>query len=294
VLNKWHVLLASVGVASALVAFSDTSAHEVDYEAVKNAIAALLKNESYDDGSYGPVFVRLAWHCAGTYDKNDQSGGSNGGTMRFEPESQHGANAGLGVARDLLEPLMAQFPGLTYADLYTLAGVVAIESLGGPKIPWTHGRTDATSGESCPPNGRLPDAVQGQDHIRDIFYRMGFNDREIVALCGAHALGRCHRDRSGFEGPWTASPTHFSNDYYVQLLERTWTERQWDGPKQFEDEHKQLMMLPADLSLLQDEQFSVWVRAYAEDQDLFFADFAEAFGKLLALGAPQVCIHAHK
>ena len=50
--------------------------------------------------------------------------------------------------------------------------------------------------------------------IRDIFYRMGFNDQEIVALAGAHALGRCHADRSGFDGPWTRSPTTFSNDYF--------------------------------------------------------------------------------
>jgi cytochrome c peroxidase len=53
-----------------------------------------------------------------------------------------------------------------------------------------------------PPNGRLPDAAQGASHVRDIFYRMGFNDQEIVALSGAHSLGRCHTDRSGFSGPW--------------------------------------------------------------------------------------------
>ena len=50
------------------------------------------------------------------------------------------------------------------------------------------------------PSNRLPDASQGANHLRDIFYRMGFNDQEIVALAGAHALGRCHTDRSGFSG----------------------------------------------------------------------------------------------
>ena len=56
------------------------------------------------------------------------------------------------------------------------------------------------------------------DHIRDIFYRMGWNDQEIVALSGAHALGRCHPDRSGFKGPWTPSPTLMTNDYFKRLL----------------------------------------------------------------------------
>lgn len=57
------------------------------------------------------------------------------------------------------------------------------------------------------------------DHIRDIFYRMGWSDQEIVALSGAHALGRCHPDRSGFKGPWTPSPTLMTNDYFKRLLD---------------------------------------------------------------------------
>lgn len=63
--------------------------------------------------------------------------------------------------------------------------------------------------ENCTPDGRLPDGDKGADHIRKIFYRMGFNDNEIVALSGAHALGRCHTDRSGFEGPWQVSLVRF-------------------------------------------------------------------------------------
>jgi catalase (peroxidase I) len=60
---------------------------------------------------------------------------------------------------------------------------------------------------------------QAQDHLRIIFNRMGFNDQEIVALSGAHALG-CHTDRSGFEGPWQFSPTTFSNEYFRLLYVR--------------------------------------------------------------------------
>ncbi|RKO89782.1 heme peroxidase, partial [Blyttiomyces helicus] len=201
------------------------------YTEVYSAIASLLDANDYDDGSYGPVLVRLAWHAAGTYDIETKTGGSNGATMRFAPEAAHGGNAGLAVARDLLAPLKEKFPEISYADLWSLAGVVAIQEMGGPTIKWRPGRTDATI-EKCTPDGRLPDASQTQDHLRKIFYRQGFNDQEIVALSGAHALGRCHTDRSGFEGPWTFAPTTFSNDYFKKLLEEKWVDRKWSGPKQ--------------------------------------------------------------
>ena len=77
-----------------------------DYQKVYNTIAKLLgEKDNYDDGSYGPVLVRLAWHCSGTYDKETGTGGSNGATMRFAPEGDHGANAGLKAARDFLDPV---------------------------------------------------------------------------------------------------------------------------------------------------------------------------------------------
>jgi cytochrome c peroxidase len=77
-----------------------------DYQKVYDKIAHLLvEKDEYDDGSYGPVLVRLAWHASGTYDVNTGTGGSNGATMRFAPESDHGANAGLNHARDFLEPV---------------------------------------------------------------------------------------------------------------------------------------------------------------------------------------------
>ncbi|KAI9348435.1 peroxidase [Zopfochytrium polystomum] len=258
----------------------------LDYQEVYNAIADLLDNADYDDGSYGPVLVRLAWHASGTYDKNSKTGGSNGATMRFDPEASHGANAGLAVARKLLEPIKAKFPQISYSDLWTLAGVVAIQEMGGPVIPWRPGRADAETAAACTPDGRLPDAAKGQDHIRDIFYRMGFNDQEIVALAGAHALGRCHTDRSGFEGPWTRSPITFSNDYFKNLLQERWTERKWSGPKQFADKTGDLMMLPADIAFIKDRSFYKYVTTYAKDSDAFFKDFSAAFGKLLELGVP--------
>jgi cytochrome c peroxidase len=77
-----------------------------DYQKVYDTIAQkLIDEDDYDDGSYGPVLLRLAWHCSGTYDAETKTGGSNGATMRFAPESAHDANAGLKAARDFLEPI---------------------------------------------------------------------------------------------------------------------------------------------------------------------------------------------
>lgn len=111
--------------------------------------------------------------------------------------------------------------------------------MGGPTIVWRPGRRDAKDGSECTPDGRLPDADKGQvgatiRHVREIFDRQGFSDREMVALIGAHALGRCYPNRSGYSGPWTRAPTTFSNLYFKELLENTWTLKRWDGPDQFE------------------------------------------------------------
>ncbi|KAL2808858.1 heme peroxidase [Aspergillus granulosus] len=258
-----------------------------DYQKVYNAIADRLANETdYDDGSYGPVLVRLAWHASGTYDKETGTGGSNGATMRFAPESDHGANAGLKIARDFLEPIKAQFPWITYSDLWTLAGSCAIQELGGPVIPWRPGRQDRDVA-ACTPDGRLPDASKSHDHIREIFGRMGFNDQEMVALCGAHALGRAHTDRSGFEGPWDFSPTVFTNEFFKLLVDEKWQQRKWNGPTQFTDKTtKTLMMLPTDIALVKDKEFKKHVDRYAKDSDVFFKEFSDVFVKLLELGVP--------
>jgi len=180
---------------------------------------------------------------------------------------------------------MEAHPEITHADLYTLAGCVAIEFLGGPKIPFNMGRSDHDNGSKCPANGRLPDAAQGADHLRKVFgERMGFSDQEIVALSGAHTLGRCHRARSGFDGPWTTHPLRFDNEYFRNLVNLEWQQKKWNGPPQFEDTATgSLMMLPTDIALVKDDKFKPWVELYARDQEAFFRDFASAYGKLLGM-----------
>ncbi|CAE6416268.1 unnamed protein product [Rhizoctonia solani] len=276
---------AAKGAAQSVKVATNFVPKKEDYQKVYNRIAEIL-DADYDDGSYGPVFVRLAWHSSGTYDKDTKTGGSNYATMRFEPEALHGANNGLDIARAKMEEVKKEFPWISYGDLWTLGGVAALQEMDGPKIPWRPGRIDGFAKDATP-DGRLPDATQGANHLRNIFYRMGFNDQEIVALSGAHALGRCHRDRSGFDGPWTFSPTTLTNEYYKLLLNEKWQWRKWDGPKQLEDKTtKSLMMLPTDMVLVQDKKFKPWVQKYAESQDVFFKDFSEAVVRLFELGVP--------
>ncbi|ONM22685.1 L-ascorbate peroxidase 2 cytosolic [Zea mays] len=100
-----------------------------------------------------------------------------------------------------------------------------------------------------PPEGRLPDATKGSDHLRQVFGKqMGLSDQDIVALSGGHTLGRCHKERSGFEGAWTTNPLVFDNSYFKELL---------SGDKEG------LLQLPSDKALLSDPVFRPLVEKYA-------------------------------
>ncbi|KAM4078177.1 hypothetical protein ACJW30_09G017200 [Castanea mollissima] len=204
-----------------------------------------------------PIILRVAWHSAGTFDVKTKTGGPFG-TIRHPEVLAHGANNGLEIAVSLLEPIKEQFPILSYADFYQLAGVVAVEITGGPEIPFHPGRPDKTE---LPP--------EGSDHLRDVFGHMGLSDKDIVALSGGHTLGRCHKERSGFEGPWTANPLIFDNSYFKELLS---------------GEKEGLIQLPSDKALLEDPVFRPLVEKYAADEDAFFADYADAHLKLSELG----------
>ncbi len=124
--------LAGAGVGYAVGALGGETK---DYDAVRAAIADMIDSDpNFDDGSKGPLYVRLAWHASGTWDAKSKTGGSNGATMRFNPEAKWGANAGLGLARADMDKIKAKFPWISHADLWTLAGSVAIEHMGGPKV----------------------------------------------------------------------------------------------------------------------------------------------------------------
>jgi len=314
----------------------------VNYGAVRRELRLLMDNPSWDDGSLAPIFIRLAWHSSGTYDKESGTGGSNGAGMRFATEAADPENAGLAAARAFLEPIKRRFPGISYSDLWVLAAYVGIEHTGGPAIPFTPGRTDHPdesywSGMSY---GRLPAAEKylcphvggelgGQTdaegrvlgweglctHVRnEVFYRMGFGDREIVALlCGGHVYGRCHPTASGYAGPWVEHMTAFSNEYATDMLEDEWrlvdnTDTWLDaqgaaelrpapGNRQYvnkkprsaggeEDDEPNQMMLVSDMVLAWDPAFRQHLEVYANDEPLLKHDFGRAFKKLTELGCP--------
>ena len=282
----------------------------IDYKAVAADIAALIHRVPYR----GPPLIRLAWHASGTFAPAASSchkGGSQGGTLRFDEELHHEANAGLKQsAVKILEPIEEKCgQHLSHADLHTLAGVVAMHALGGPSIDWSYGRIDAPDSSFVPTEGRLPSPDSGRsgadqadaNHLRAIFGRMGFNDQDIVVLSGAHAVGRCNSWASGYDGTWTANPIVFDNSYFVNLIELQWKKRDWNGPLQYTSSEKveskdkaknklsrQLMMLPTDLILLQDPSFRRYVKQYAKDRERFERDFSKAFQKLVELGTKDL------
>ncbi|KAI5647839.1 hypothetical protein M9H77_33844 [Catharanthus roseus] len=231
-----------------------------EIDKARRDLRALISNKNC-----APIMLRLAWHDAGTYDVNTKTGGPNG-SIRNEEEYSHGANNGLKIALEFCEQVKSKHPKITYADLYQLAGVVAVEVTGGPTIDFVPGRKDSNS---CPPEGRLPDAKKGVPHLKDVFYRMGLSNKDIVALSGGHTLGRAHPERSGFDGPWTQEPLKFDNSYFVELLK---------------GESEGLLKLPTDKALLDDPEFRKYVELYAKDEDTFFKDYATSHKKLSELG----------
>ena len=203
----------------------------VDLSAVRADLSKALHDTTHDDGSLAPQLLRFAWHACGTYDAATNTGGSNGGTIWLPIEAADPENKGFDKARKLLTTIHHKHRStLSRADTTVLAGCVAIEASGGPRIPCAIGRADLSEAEAhCPfgdgqfnPCGsRLPAADLGPavgcplgapavqreqptiDAVRGTFRRMGFDDRETVCLIVlGHQYGRCHPEVSGYEFPW--------------------------------------------------------------------------------------------
>jgi len=257
---------------------------------IKKDLTALMKEKGC-----GPIMIRLSWHDAGVYSKGKLTGGCPNAAMRFTDggEGAFGANAGLpDVAVGLLEEIATKYSNkISNADLWALAANVGIEVMGGPAIPTQFGRVDAaSSAESVESQeGRLPDGDKGVDHLRDIFYPKGFDDKDIVALSGAHTVGGCHADRSGFEGDWTEDKLKFDNTYFTEMLQKEYVMgKASTGEPQYVHEASGTIMLISDLALLADDKFRPWVEKYAEDQDAYFADFTDAWVRLQENGVAEL------
>ena len=239
----------------------------------------------------GPIMIRLSFSDAGVFNGKD---GCPNAALRLQGGGEHslGANSGLPqVAIPLLQQIAEKYvPSLiSHADLWALAANVAIQAMGGPEIPTHFGRFDVKTHDQGVQSaeGRLPDGDKDAQHLRDIFHPKGFTDKDIVALSGAHTVGACHSERSGFEGPWTEDKLKFDNSYFKDLLNKTWTlETSKSGKKQYKN--GKTTMLPTDMALVDDPKFKEHVTRYANDQQAFFEDYTEAWTRLQELGCGQL------
>ena len=208
---------------------------KLDYAALKKDLNDLMTDSQdwwpADYGHYGPFFVRLTWHAAGTYRSTDGRGGGGTGAMRFAPLNSWPDNGNLDKARRLLWPIKEKYGNkISWADLLILAGNVAIESMGGKTYGFSGGRDDIWGPEEdilwgvedewlenqrykgereldnplaavqmgliyVNPQGpdANPDPLASAHDIRETFGRMAMNDYETVALiAGGHTFGKCH------------------------------------------------------------------------------------------------------
>ncbi len=208
---------------------------KLDLQAVKKDLYALMTDSQdwwpADYGHYGPLFIRMAWHSAGTYRMGDGRGGAGSGTQRFAPLNSWPDNANLDKARRLLWPVKQKYgKRISWADLMVLAGNCALESMGFKTFGFGGGREDIWEPEEDVywgtesewlgdkrysgerelenplaavqmgliyvnpegPNGN-PDPVASGRDVRETFARMAMNDEETVALvAGGHTFGKCH------------------------------------------------------------------------------------------------------
>jgi cytochrome c peroxidase len=294
----WKASLLSLACVVAAAESGETAA-PVDFERLRLDIKDILDNPVdpfFDDGSLAPIVLRLSFHSASHYDgETSPHGGTNGATMRFEPERSYHENRGLELARESLEPLLEQY-SISASDLWVLSGYVAVETLGGPRIDFRAGREDAPRGDDlCPPEERMPAWDDGSDALRQKFAKMGINDRDIVALMGGHSVGKSHCENSGFPYKnWDFSPVDFDNAYYQFLLDDIWipdTVAGNDGDGELRFYYSRgWIMLETDMILKEDPLFRPYVEEYAEDEAKWHADFAAAFKKITELGLDSTTI----
>merc|ERR1712232_384532 len=253
--------------------------------------------------SCAPILVRLAWHDSGTFDNRLPGGFPNQGgaigSIRTSHEMDAPPNAGLRKALDAyLEPIKKRCPNISYADLFQLASATAIEVAGGPKINMKYGRVDGIPTALQPAPFGLPDAkpADPRQHLKDVFYKYNMNDKDIVALSGAHTLGRAFKDRSGTVeegsgGPFTAYTKRGCPMMANSLTAggRSWT-KDWTkfDNTYFSDMGKgdrECIAFPTDQILMTAPEYKVHFDLFARDQDAFFRAYAESHKKLSELGS---------
>lgn len=348
----------------------------LDYYGLKEDLKKLMTDSQSwwpaDFNNYGPFFIRMAWHSAGTYRIADGRGGAGSGTQRFAPLNSWPDNANLDKARMLLWPIKQKYgKKISWADLLILTGNVALETMGFQTLGFGGGREDVWEPEEDiywgpesewlgdkrytgdrelenplgavqmgliyvnpeGPNGN-PDPILAAKDIRETFARMAMDDEDTVALiAGGHTFGKTHGAAnpagfvgrepaaasieeqslgwsnsfgtgnagstitSGLEGTWTATPTHWSNNFFENLFGFEWELTkspagafQWipangEASNLVPDAHDNTkrhppVMLTTDLSLRFDPIYEKISRRFFEHPDEFQKSFAKAWYKL--------------
>lgn len=240
-----------------------------------------------DNDELAPALVGIAWLASSSYDASSNNGGSDSGSAAALAERKGGD--ALDAARVALQQLGGQYPVISASDLVTLAGVVAVEHMGGPCVKWRPGRL------GLGPEGAIvgTKAVDSQRSLNVDRCITGltlqvrsdwaaFSDREMVALIGGLAVckGYPTTGSNRRREEWSRSPASFTNEYFRDLVGSSWTLTHHDGPDQFENGAGGSVMHMEDMVLLWDKRLRKHVEEFAKNEDVWFEAFAEAFQKL--------------
>jgi hypothetical protein len=250
-----------------------------------------------------PPTVRAAFHDAGDYNKWSATGGADG-RLYNNPESWYAQSRTLNAGLVCPQKLMGLFKdtSLSPADAIQICGMVSVEMAGGPKFEDFNFEAGRVTASGVTHDGMLPGPLGSNVSLRDYFYRAGLDDLDIVTLMGGHTLGGGQGSvGSGFTGAFTHTPDVFSNDFFQNLIQYanvtdngcdyfapgvTPEMRDNHGcfPTNENDDNGGIMQLPTDRALLLDDSLLMHVKAFAEDKDLFFEQFAKRFKKMSELG----------
>eukprot|EP00879_Flechtneria_rotunda_P008928 GHRR01009349.1.p1 GENE.GHRR01009349.1~~GHRR01009349.1.p1 ORF type:complete len:337 (+),score=69.54 GHRR01009349.1:1022-2032(+) len=237
---------------------------------------------------YGALFSTLAWQCASTFRQTDYFGGCNGARIRFPPQSKWPANKGLDKVLQVLHPVKAEYATLTYADLIVLAGTVAVDQASGSVkdngsdngFSFCPGRADASDGkgtETLAPRNYSTIAIESRDNM----VVQGLYAWEWVALA-ARPRSPVRQQLLGYSGSWTTNPSNLTNDYFKVLLGEDWQQcKSAKGLDEYKAIGKALYMIPADIALKQDKEFSAIAKEYAADNSKFVREFTAAWTKVM-------------
>ena len=322
-------------IASALVSSGHYFAQGLSSQVVANSaphvaasqIRSLLTENQYGSGTWGTrgdlmgLLVRLAFHDGATFDPGNSTakttGGSDGCVDLKSPE-----NKGLQEAIDLLEPIHESVSDeLSRGDVWALAANVMIEEAGGPPLEYRKGRIDADLPYGCAGQGTRhvgAETTSSEKTAQVLVDRLNLTHSQVVALIGAHVLGKATKENSGYEGRWVSENDKFTNAYFVDLVHKPWIQQTetvegfgkrttWqlfeDGNMALEEE----IMLQTDVDLAYQTTggffcsrvggtfrkdtscpnathgFSDHVRTFAANQSFWFSEFALGWSRLTSM-----------